>query len=646
MSHERELITLAIGNYSSLVAAQWANTTSHYDVHHSTLYSECHTDHGQQQRQVRAPRLLIFDAPYASVFDDIYEMEQKLKSSGAGSSDDDEEEVEQQRGAAAVKNGYYDPSYTSLLWSGSKAAPLDEEGRRIDKLANRLRRRVWRHGLPTDGDAEEDEEEEEEEENRSGAPGREADAVRQSRRYKRRLFATGSTTTPWWQFIHTGVRDRAVTTLRPLHSIDGAGDIPALHSFGYGLANLKDTNPDVETYTDALRKEVEAADHPQGLQCFSDGDGLFGGAAVNVLEDFWESVGSKMPVVNWCSFSPLPQLFSDPELRATTPFVARRHEEAALNELLATLRLSEKRSAVYVPLRLSQWGELFKGKFSSTGPPEPPAWLQHDNCTAQYIAAVADTALYGLRDGGEANEAAYFLDHWCHVVRPSPSLRVAALMAALPLPVQGCADLSIFLQQNRLLPDAPLDEEVAKGREESTSQDDVSTARRAGYVPLSHSMSLYSPQQEAGRVLGHSVVLRGAGILPSNVYPAGEAMLRYALPLRTSTYLPLLTTTNCPTSSSFPSDLILPNLPVETPLTDLMQGVDVGAHVLSTYATAPMLREIVTKAHAILQQKMDTYCDAYAMEKDEWREAVEEGTALFDTYHHAAPSDDEEDSDY
>ncbi|CBZ26645.1 conserved hypothetical protein [Leishmania mexicana MHOM/GT/2001/U1103] len=662
---EREVITLAFGNYSSLVAAQWANGTSHYDAHHNTLYSECRSADvlgggSSGNVHVRVPRLLLLDAPYASAFDDIDVWARKYKDDAKSS----------EEGGAS-----------------------EEEDHLLANVAKTVQRHVFeQHGLDDDdndssggnddvGDADDaqndegedadahllDEDEKHDMNNNAGRRGRatmpHSRAQRQAH-LKRKLFDEHNTTIPWWQYITTGLGPNSVASVKPLQHVDPAGDLPALHSFGYGLAYLRDggRSSEVVDFNDALRRNLEVSDQLQGVQCFTDGDGLFGGAAANVLEQLWEEAGPKTPIVQACSFARLPAPVADPAYRAEVAFRERRIDEVALNQLLATLHLSRHTSAVYIPVPLSDWDVLFKGAGSPT---EAPQWLQDERATAQLLAAVMDTALYGLRDGSRASGVSsqgpqWYMDEWCRVVRPAPSLRVAAAMGALPQSVSASSELWEFLQENPLLPDAPqLDERMARASD--CAEDDASSGQarlQAKFFSLTHSMSTYSTTHTAGQVLGHAVSLRGAGCLPATVYPAREAMLRYALPLRTSTYLPLLTEVSYPISDTFPTELLFADPAAMakasggapgsggsagiTSLRSVLQSVDVGAHVLSTYATAPMLRDINTKAQAALRNKMDRYCDAYVMEKDDWREALDEGLALFDDYNHAPLSDAED----
>ncbi|KAK7202160.1 Tubulin/FtsZ family [Novymonas esmeraldas] len=726
MATEREVITLAFGNYSSLVAAQWANGTSHYDAHHSTLYSECRradvvggsggADAGVDGR-ARVPRLLLFDAPYSSAFDDVAAWERRYAEDIAQSHGADDED---DNGRAVANASSAVASALSAPRGGTAERESDVCGSSssnyIASVAAFVQRRVVeQHGLDEGDDEEDDDADGDAQEllsdADSDADAREADDQDETRtrnaagaaqrrahrraRLRRHLFDHRNRTVPWWQYITTGLGPHSVTSMRPLQHVDAAGDLPALHSFGYGLAHLRDDgrSGEMADVADALRRQLEAADHVQGVQCFTDGDGIFGGAAANVLEQLWDDAGSKTPVVHACSFTRLPDVVTDPAYRTEVAFRERRLDEAALNELLATLHLSRHPSAVYIPLPLAEWDVFFKGAATAASPAVAPQWLQDAPATAQLLAAVMDTALYGLRDGGGGGGGTSpgpqcSMGEWCRIVRPAPSLRVAAAMGALPLPVSASSELWDFLQRHPLLPDAPLlDARMRHARPTHEDGDDeeaaaaagtgaaAATRRRAKFFSLTHSMSTYSPEAAAGQVLGHAVCLRGAGVLPATVYPAREAMLRYALPLRTSTYLPLLTEVSYPLSRTFPMELLFAD-PVTTAgalgggdgnsssrsgppggggtpgdggeaaaaaLRRTLQSVAVGAHVLSTYASAPMLRGIAVKAQAALRYKLDRYSDAYSMEKDDWREALDEAATLFDDYHHAPPSDGEDD---
>ncbi|CCW67185.1 unnamed protein product [Phytomonas sp. Hart1] len=441
-----------------------------------------------------------------------------------------------------------------------------------------------------------------------------------------------------------------------------------MHSFGYGLAHVRsEAAPEAQALAENLRRQLEDSDYVQGLQCFVDGDSLFGGAAHNILQEFWEDAGSKVPVALFSIFSPLPAELqscrgSYPSQPSSVPFANQRCEEVCLNRLLSTSLLSEPGSALYVPIEMGDWPSFFSNidKMAPEGDSLNPScsWLTTDAATAQYLAAIIDTALYGTRDGGSLAAAdaqnsaihdetgtgpAYYLGDWCQTLRPSPSWRVSALLGSLPLPVdprfhpQHSGELWSFLQATPLL-----------GFSEGAQ---VPNPR--GFIPLSHTMP-YAPLSSAGKVVGHALTLRGAGVLPSRVYPPAEAMLRYAMPLRTSAYLPLLTRQNYPISSTFPLELLsgLKSNPTASAkaskasnsFSRSLDSTDVGSHVVTTFNSSPMLDRIVREAQKALRYKSQTYCTSYWMEEGDWKERIEDVLEIRDDYHHG--NDDGDDLDF
>lgn len=803
---------MGFGNYSTLVAAQWANSTSHYDVQHSTLYTSRRAhqvlggngvgqggeeDGWQDAKRLRVPRLVLFDAPCGTLLESFEEMVQKEeerreKSKKKGASDTDEEEER-----------------SSGVWGSSSAPPLDEMewlspsrrdgGAASSSSSSRLRQRrhvlknmlqrapwEWRseaaHALQSDEeeDDEFDEEDPSSERNTPGTMGRgaptfhadpqygalsqdtrtphcraiapptgerleeaeeedeEEEENREKKKERRRkreakegrhgavakakklIFSSSlDATVPWWHYISTGLSSDAVVHLRPPQHADAASAVAACHSFGYGLAHVKDSGAaattEMEHLTDSLRRQLEDAHAVQGVQCFVDADGLFGGAAYNTLESFWEDAGSKVPAAVAAIFSPLPSAFhATPFIAGGTVgvqdvgdsggaggmgpgFTAQRREEQVLNRLLATTMLSRQSSAVYIPIELTDFATFFSSPFSC-----PPSWLEDDRATAQLVAACMDTALFGTRDGGTplgsttSSEAggsrpAFLLSEWARTIRPVHSLRVAAMMGALPLvlrqtlPSTALKELSQWMEDTPLLgpTSAYLTKQLRSAPYENIQHTrdairkgevDIGSRGLLGqFVPLSHAME-YSPLEPQGQVLGHAVSLRGAGVLPSVTYPASEAMFRYAAPLRTSTFLPLMTKTNLPVSHTFPMTLLYGGgapgrkAPADDQTLqkdeekafqsegsgqrsavqrELLDGVDCGAHVLSTYASAEMLKNISTEAeHILLPRHHSPYLSMhrtlYEMEEDDWCEVIEEARQIFDDYHHAPPQDSEE----
>ncbi|KEG11714.1 hypothetical protein DQ04_02351100 [Trypanosoma grayi] len=612
---ERELITLALGNFASLVAAQWANGTTRYDTTRQTLYGERRIDAVQggeslQQQQrtgatVRVPRLVLLDAPHATRLKRV-----RCTASRNGKCDNEEEE-EGASDARVFATGDHTAQWESSSSSSSSAALHDHNDDEEEEMSaeNGYSRTVYHD------------------------PNGDNDVQMSLKAIKHELFQEKDELVPWWRYIRSGVRNDSVHVLHPLHALGGgSGDVPLLHSFGFGMAQLRPSmSNDIAGVTESLRRQLEDADLLQGVQCFVDGDSAFGGAACNIMQEFWEDAGPKVPAVLFTPFQPLPEevLMRESEV----DFASRRKDEMCLNRLLATSHMTRHDSAVYVPLELAQWQASFAqpppaGEAGAAEKAQVPAWIQNDTATAQLIAAVADSALYGARDNGSlgtnTSGPAFYLQDWKEAVRPTRSLRVSAALAAIPLPVYNMNsprnDLWEFLERNPLF---------------SLPQ---SAAKTGYFAPLTHATTL-DPQTEAGRVLGHAVTLRGAGNLLDLTYPRQEALLRYGLPLRTANYLPLVTSNSYPISSTFPQDFVVPK---EILASGVLEGIDVGAHIVSTYGSAPMLQSITAEAQTVLRHRRHLYEEAYSIEGDEWREVMEDVLQIRDDYDHR----DDDDGDY
>lgn len=774
---EKEIITVGFGNYSTLVAAQWANSTSQYDVHHHTLYTSRHQStvyggNAGEGGRVRVPRLVLLDAPHAVRLEELSKVvEKESKESeieqggGMGKTDDHDgtveplnifrSQVQEEQELVPGEHVYAASDQKKIMvarrvaqrapWEWRESIGFNDEPEEDEnhsatendseaedeydrqRSADRRRRGAHRHHRDqayqiytryidkVDAEDEEEGEEDEEEEGatHTGQRGekRKVKSEWTAEQYKRRLFDTRDYTVPWWHYISTGLPRDAVTTLRPPQQADVVNNIAASHSFGYGMSHLTATSPEMEQVLDNLRRQVEDADAMQGLQFFVDADSMFGGAARNALEAFWEDVGAKTPAVVVANYQPLPAFLTNLEEQQHVPFAAQRRQERHLNRLLCTSSLSQSTGAVFIPMEMEHWGEFFTGGMTSSA---SLPWLEDDRATAQLIAALTDTALYGARDGGgpshghegvsssrrlpnaserpstsspsstggaasgESNGSgsapAFTLQEWGRTVRPTNSLRVQAMMGCLPLRLREAGerkakDLWNFLEKTPLL--GPMSSHrttqlLAGGGQESRGHatdagDDEATdsrgpGRLAGdFCPLTHAMP-FSPLEERGRVMGHAVSLRGAGVLPSAVYPPQEAMLRYAIPLRTGTYLPLLTSSNYPISNTFPLSLLLDSSSAtassglsaeeERMMRENLDGVDIGAHVVTTYTSAGMLQQMIQEAKRILAPQFHCafqhkHQSLYEMSPDDWNEVMEDALQMFDDYHHDVPQDDD-----
>lgn len=626
MSSEREVVTLAFGNYASLVAAQWANGTTAFDVSRRTLYSERRADavrggETAQQRTgavLRVPRVVLLDAPHAT------QLRCTRRTMDVGDCAGERKKREEERGDLLDVDNRY------RAGTDKKAAKWDSfssssSGFRGDDLGDdeSLKQEDYAGEVCLSHD-----DEEHADLNDSKRDGVSFDnTLKSMTRIKRELFNEADELVPWWQYIRSGVSNDSVHVLHPLHRLGGTvGDVPLLHSFGFGMSQLHSSHSDdIAGMTESLRRQLEDADLLQGVQCFVDGDSAFAGAACNVMGEFWEDAGHKIPALFFTSFQPLPHEVMMPG--SEIDFADRRKDETCLNRLLATSHMTRHDSAVYVPLELAHWPTFFAG--DSEDGAHGPAWLQNDTATAQLIATLADTALYGVRDDGSidgsAGKPAFYMHDWLTAVRPTRGLRVAAAFAAMPLRVYNANlprnDFWDFLQHHPLL----------------------STTRTGGdgfFAPLTHSMG-FDHQTEAGRVLGHALTLRGAGKLLDITYPRQEALLRYGLPLRTANYLPLVTGNSYPISSTFPRDFVVPG---EFLASGALKEIDVGSHVVSTYGSAPMLQEIVTSAEKILHRRRALYEETYGVDSDEWKEVMEDVLEIRDDYNHCHSDNEDDDA--
>ncbi|SCU69126.1 Tubulin/FtsZ family, putative [Trypanosoma equiperdum] len=637
---ERELVTLALGNYATLVAAQWANGTTSYDVAHNTLYTERHlravcggaVDNNRSELQsgtdglIRVPRLVLLDAPHATRLrckpslnaaaavqneesEGEHEQNETRIYDDDDDDDDDESESEKDAGGDDAESRYYTRGEvgTGVFLQGDSLAMNSETHETGAFDAQRSTSETAVSSF------------------QKSQPSLKA--------IKRRLFREKDDLIPWWQYICSGVASDAVHVLHPLHRIGGiptagGNDIPLLHNFGFGMSHLRSSvSSNVADVVESLRRQLEDADLLQGLQCFVDGDSAFGGAACNIMEEFWEDAGSKVPATFFCCFQTLPEEVA--AAHSDVDFADRRKDEQCLNRLLATAKLSSHDSAVYVPMELAQWRTSFASSSSLNGSthlaPKAAAWLQDDTATAQVVASFADTTLYGTRDEGKLNTGgcggpAFYMQDWQAAVRPTRCLRVASALTSMPMPVHDVrlprGDLWDFLQRNPLL--------------------QTSCGEGGGYfAPLTHAVSS-GPEKESGRVLGHAVTLRGAGQLHDLTYPRQEALLRYALPLRSGNYLPLITDNSYPISSTFPRDFVLPN---ELVSSGALQGIDMGSHIVSTYDSAPMLQSIVAQAQKVVRRSRHLHEASYEMDGDEWKEVLEDVMVIRDDYYHPADED-------
>ncbi|RNF07406.1 hypothetical protein TraAM80_03318 [Trypanosoma rangeli] len=622
MAAERELLTVALGNYASLVAAQWANGTTQFDTSRRTLYTERRVETvrggaATQQRTgapVRVPRMILLDAPHAT------QIKFFRRSTRMDTSANEEHEV-----GHDVSFGGMNHTTEGDAFSSASSASLDADDNNVGDGNNNNsgggQERGWVEELQAS-----DEHHHHHCSSFSQGAGAAHGMCTSIKCIKRELFNEHDEVVPWWQYIRSGVCEDCVHVLHPLHSLGGnAGDVPLLHSFGFGMSQLRSSRShDIAEVMGSMWQQLEEADSLQGVQCFLDGDSAFGGAACNVMEEFWEDAGKKIPAVFFTCFQPLPEEVTASE--SEVGFADRRKDEMCLNRLLATSHLTQQDCAVYLPLELGQWESAF-AEHTAAGVNNIPSWLRDDTATAQLVAMAADTALYGVRDDGSVNATAasgpaFYLHDWQEAVRPTRTMRVAAALAAVPLRVYDANyprnDLWDLLQRYPLL---------------STSE----VTNGGLFAPLTHPITL-DAQTDAGRVLGHALTLRGAGKLHDLTYPRQEALLRYAMPLRTVNYLPLVTGNSYPISSTFPQEFVLPR---DVLASGVLDGIDVGFHAVSTFGSAPMIQEILTEAEKVLYRRRHLYEETYDMDSEEWKEVLEDVLQIRDDYDHRGNHEEE-----
>ncbi|CUG68076.1 Hypothetical protein, putative [Bodo saltans] len=637
MSNEREIVTVALGNYSALVAAQWANGLSLFDMERDTLsltsrHSVVATSGFGQNASAtsRVARLVILDNHHSSrIVKDIpigkEETDAAVRAamgSNQEGGDDDDREEEEDTDVAFDDFSYITTTVdftTNGLGAPFVASQYTDPNRGNDDDA-------------TDNHHDNDE--------GRGDETEEDIASRLAQRDKtnaKAIFRHKDAFVPWHHFIRAGLHERSYIALADAHR--ESGGLSLLHSAGYGKSHMRSSNvPEVDATFDAVRYMLEGSDHPQGCQFFVDGDSCFSGLGANLLHELRESWGSKMGLFTMAAYEPFPQLnLIDDD------FARIRLDEVDLNFALSIVHLSEA-SSVFVPCRVSEW-EAFQAeaaRHKAPALPYIPSTLENTS-TAQILATAWDTATFGLRGGaGTGGDAPQLsMGELERFIRPSEGYRIASLYSATPYRVphtvsdNGKRLPSSFwgaLQANSLFP--------VSG---SPNTDDTLTAS-SSFFPLSHS-NKFGPDRDAGRILGHSLTVRGIKGLMDDVYPRQEAILRHVYPLRTATVSTTFTDNGYPVSDTFPSNVLFPpRAPgaAAIPL-DGITDVPVAAHLCCTYNAGGMIAEAAKKFDVIRKYRRHTHKHSYEMEDDEWAETSESLHQLSDDYCH---QDEEEDGTF
>ncbi|EPY22027.1 hypothetical protein AGDE_13614 [Angomonas deanei] len=73
--------------------------------------------------------------------------------------------------------------------------------------------------------------------------------------------------------------------------------------------------------------------------------------------------------------------------------------------------------------------------------------------------------------------------------------------------------------------------------------------------------------------------------------------------------------------------------------------VATAAHVVTTYSTATMLKEILEAARPLLRNRPEYFFGQYDMEKEDWTDTMEAVNELYDNYRHDDYMDSQSDED-
>jgi hypothetical protein len=618
MSGEREIVTVALGNYSALVAAQWANGLSRFDMERDTLSLASRHNvvatagFGQSNASVcRVPRLVILDNHHSCrIVKDVTLGEEASDAAirAAVGSDEDHDQEEDDTDVA-----FDDFSYITTT---------------VDFTANGLGAppSASRHTDPQDDGNHHDDHNAANDETGAG----EQDPARIAQRDQtnaKAIFRHKDAFVPWHHFVRAGLHKRSYIALADAHR--ESGGLSLLHSAGYGKANMRSSNvPEMDATFDAVRYMLEASDHPQGCQFFVDGDSCFSGLGANLMHELKESWGSKMGLFTMAAYEPFPDL----DL-LEDDFARVRLDEVNLNFAISIVHLSEA-SSVFVPCRVSEW-ESFQAEAARHKAPALPyiPSTSENTSTAQILATAWDTATFGLRGGAGAGGDAPQLSmgEFERFIRPSEGYRIASLYAATPYRVPHTVSDNgkrlppsfwAALQSNHLFPvsGSPTTDELA-----ATSS----------FFPLSHS-NRFGPDRDAGRILGHSLTVRGIKGLMDDVYPRQEAIMRHVYPLRTATVNTTFTDEGYPVSDTFPSNVLFPPKSAGAPAVPLdgVTNVPTAAHMCCTYNAGSMIAEAAKKFDAIRKFRRHVHKQSYQMEDDEWAEMSESLHQLADDYCH------------
>jgi hypothetical protein len=582
-----EIITLAFGNYSTLAAAQWANGTSLFDAEQPVLYME------RRRSNVRVPRLLFLDHQQPS------RVNAELLLNEGQSALDSVSEI----------STHVDPAEGSYVVR--RLPPVLRPSMRWHDAAD---------GTESDGEAGDIQQPDiDVKKSKSEGVERKTEKRDDDDHDEVKLFVEIPQTVPWYLYIKRPLHGLTPGFVRSSHH-DPNGD-RLMHSVAYGSKDGGHLRQAADDMAERFRAMLEACDEIQGVQVFVDGDSALGGVAARTLETIRDDHDAKLPIFSFCTFPPaqpvLPITPGDAQSTdGSEDFEELVRDECVLNRYLANHLLGEV-SSVYTPLDLGVWGQQPGQR--RAGSYFCPA--HEDPATAQIVAMLVDSALYGARAAEGSQQ--YRLRNASDVLRPAPSMRVCSAASAVPLMPPPEPSLWSLMMRNRLCDFSGL----------STS---------SSFVPLSHLFddatddTCYS--SPARRVLSHIFTLRGAGKLEDVTFPRLDAERRYAAPLATSTYISTIASEGYPISGTFPPSVLLPAASRNSAAWNALQTVDVASHLMCTHSAAPSIGSANAAAAAVLRRRRHVFARSFPLEVDEWRAIAEECDALYDSYNHGEPS--------
>lgn len=646
----REILTLGLGNYGVLTAAQWANGLSRHDMDAGVVSDTT-------RRTGATVRLLLLDAPYAS----------RPAPHHDGRLLGDDADVPEDA-------GFVD---TRAMWKRRDRSASDDDGESDgEKAASQPGgQKAVRHRDPTDADGEDG--------SQSGETDSDEDVGTDDiGDFDRHIHAAphqlrNAQHVPWWKFIHVKMVTNAVcftpSSGTSCAQGDPRGDSVA-HCFSRGLG-LTDAAATSSLVYDTLRKSIEACDHLQGIQCFADVDSQFGGIGVRLAQH----LNDEFDVKGVCSIAQVP--YSNlavagtshaakdmPLLRAARQdegvanvmadidFASRWAEEVSLNRLLSIGMLSSA-SAMYTPIEVPLWSSTMAFPYM------PDFRLDDDVAAAAVTAAAVDNAFYPCRvaptDGNSSSGAtAWTIANMCGLLRPENSLRLTALNVALPFPLRCEVPSFVSALSRRTKAEPPcLLDALDRGR----------LLDPKTFSSLSFGAEDWqSPDAPNGAVLGHVVTLRGLGSLKDERVPRSTVVAEYANEV-SRRHLTALFDERYPLSGTFPADRLLPSSiegdeqrglvldrddPPGSDRTSTkaspsggIRGVPVASHLAVSFSHGAYLARSLAAGQQILRVRTHVHASRYDMERDEWREVLEDVAAVRDSYDHTGVGGIEEEDD-